>query len=84
MDGVGLPTVGRLLGHRRRSTTAIYAHFDDGTLQNAADQAASVMAQAMRYRAVAPSLNVEAGPSRKPESRNRVIQGSSLPNLLDP
>ena len=26
MNGVGLPTVGRLLGHRKRRTTAIYAH----------------------------------------------------------
>ena len=84
MNGVGLPTVGRLLGHRRRATTAIYAHFDDGTLQNAADQTASIIAQAMRYRAVAPVLVVEAGAHRKPESANRVDRGSSLPYLLDP
>ena len=29
MNGVGLPTVGRLLGHRRRANTAIYTHLDD-------------------------------------------------------
>ena len=34
MNGVGLTTVGRLLGHRRRETTAIYAHLDDGALQD--------------------------------------------------
>ena len=84
MNGVGLPTVGRLLGHRRRATTAIYAHFDDSTLQNAANQAASVVARAMRYRAAAPSSIVEAGSNRNPESPNRVIEGSSLPDLLDP
>ena len=32
MNGVGLTTVGRLLGHRKRRTTAIYAHFDDAAL----------------------------------------------------
>ena len=51
MNGEGLPTVGRLLGHRRRSTTAIYAHLDDATLQNAAVQAASVIAEAMEFSA---------------------------------
>ena len=84
MNGVGLPTVGRLLGHRRRATTAIYAHFDDSTLQNAANQAARVIARAMRYRAAAPSSIVQAGPNRNPESQNRVIEGSPLSNLLDP
>ena len=38
MNGVGLTTVGRLLGHRKRTTTAIYAHFDDAALQGAAAQ----------------------------------------------
>ena len=59
MNGVGLPTVGRLLGHRRRSTTAIYAHFDDATLQVAATQAAGLIARAMRYHDVALSFYVE-------------------------
>ena len=36
MNGVGLATVGTLLGHRRRETTAIYAHLDDGALRDAA------------------------------------------------
>ena len=39
MNGVGLPTVGRLLGHRQRDTTAIYAHLDDAALRDAAVQA---------------------------------------------
>jgi len=33
MNGVGLTTVGCLLGHRKCATTAIYANFDDATLQ---------------------------------------------------
>ncbi len=35
-NGVGLATVGKLLGHRRRATTAIYAHLDDVAVRDAA------------------------------------------------
>ena len=42
MNGVGLTTVRRLLGHRRRSTTAIYAHLDDAALQGTAAISACV------------------------------------------
>ena len=49
-NGVGLTTVGRLLGHRRRETTATYAHLDDHALQGAAEQAASRIAGAMGFR----------------------------------
>ncbi len=45
MNGVGLATVGRLLGHRRRATTAIYAHLDDAALRDAAAQVAAVIAR---------------------------------------
>ena len=51
MNGVGLPTVGRLLGHRRLATTAIYAHLDDAALHTAAEQAAGRIAKAMGFRA---------------------------------
>ena len=50
MNGVGLTTVGRLLGHRKRATTAIYAHLDDATLRDAAAQVAAVIAKAMGYK----------------------------------
>ena len=50
MNGVGLTTVGRMLGHRNRETTAIYAHLDDTALRDAAAQAASVIARAMNYK----------------------------------
>ena len=56
MNGVGLTTVGRLLGHRQRETTAIYAHLDDGALQEAAVQAANVIARAMGYGTEPPAL----------------------------
>ena len=51
MNGVGLPTVGKMLGHRQRRTTAIYAHLDDTALRDAAAKTALVIAGAMRYKA---------------------------------
>ena len=57
INGVGLTTVGRLLGHRRRRTTAIYAHLDDTALRDAAAQTALVIARAMRYTARPQSDN---------------------------
>ncbi len=56
MNGVGLTTVGRLLGHRQRETTAIYAHLADGALRDAAAQATAVIARAIGYRAEAPPM----------------------------
>ena len=60
MNGVGLTTVGRLLGHRQRETTAIYAHLDDGALREAAARAAVVIARAMGYRAEPPPVPDDA------------------------
>ena len=74
MNGVGLPTVGRLLGHRRRDTTAVYAHFDDATLQNAADQAAGIIAHAMRFRDTALSLNADENLNPEPETPSLVFE----------
>ena len=59
MNGVGITTVGRLLGHRRRETTAIYAHLDDGALRDAASEAAAVVARAIGYRTGPPQLPAE-------------------------
>ena len=63
INGVGLPTVGRLLGHRNRRTTAIYAHLDDTALQDAAARTARVIAEAMGF--FAESL-VDDAPDQKP------------------
>ena len=49
INGVGLPTVGRLLGHRRRRTTAVYAHLDDTALRVAAAQVALTIAKAIGF-----------------------------------
>ena len=57
MNGVGLPTVGKMLGHCRRRTTAIYAHLDDAALRDAAAQTSLVIAGAMGYKARPQSDN---------------------------
>ena len=56
MNGVGLTGVGKLLGHRKRATTAIYAHLNDGALRDAAAQAGTIIARAMGYKAEPPPL----------------------------
>ena len=68
---MGLTTVGRLLGHRKRRTTAIYAHLDDAALRDTAAQAAGVIATAMGYRAEPPPLPDETdagGASEVPDT----------------
>ena len=47
MSGENLPLVGRLLGHRRHSTTAGYAHLADGHLVEAAERVGTIIANAM-------------------------------------
>lgn len=42
--GVGLPVVGKLLGHKQASTTARYSHIADDPLRAAADQIGGVIA----------------------------------------
>ncbi|MET3646134.1 tyrosine-type recombinase/integrase [Phyllobacterium ifriqiyense] len=46
-DGMGLPIVGKLLGHAQSRTTARYAHLDDDPLRKASDAIATKVAQAM-------------------------------------
>ena len=74
MNGVGLITVGRLLGHRQRETTAIYAYLDDGALRDAAARAAAVIARAMKYRAEPPpvpdDMDPESGAGEPPQRRD--------------
>ena len=60
MNSVGLTAVGKLLGVRKRATTAIYAHLDDAALRDGAAQAATAIACAMGYKASAPAVPSEA------------------------
>jgi integrase len=47
-NGVGLPIIGKLLGHRQASTTARYAHLADDPLRAAADLMAGEIAQNLK------------------------------------
>ena len=48
MNGESLHVAGRLLGHRRASTTNRYVHLDDATLSQAAERAAETIQQKLR------------------------------------
>lgn len=45
--GIGLPVVGKLLGHRQAATTSRYAHIADDPLRAAADRVGGVIAARM-------------------------------------
>ncbi len=49
--GLGLPIIGRLLGHSQPSTTARYAHLDTDPLRRASDKIAGTIAAALEGRA---------------------------------
>ena len=48
MNGESLHVAGRLLGHRRTSTTNRYIHLDDATLSQAAERVAVAIGRALR------------------------------------
>jgi integrase len=45
--GLGLPIIGKLLGHSQAATTARYAHLDNDPVRRGAEQIGSVIAMAM-------------------------------------
>ncbi len=49
MNGESLHVAGRLLGHRRASTTNRYVHLDDATLSHAAERVAETIRQKLSY-----------------------------------
>ncbi|MDE0694901.1 MAG: tyrosine-type recombinase/integrase, partial [Boseongicola sp.] len=56
MNGESLHVAGRLLGHRRASTTNRYVHLDDATLSQAAERVAETIRQKLNYRQQHPSV----------------------------
>ena len=53
MNGESLHVAGRLLGHRRASTTNRYVHLDDATLSEAAERVAESIREKLRYGSTA-------------------------------
>lgn len=49
-DGMGLPIIGALLGHKRASTTERYAHLANDPLRKATDRIGKKIAEAMNQR----------------------------------
>jgi integrase len=49
-DGLGLPIIGKLLGHTQASTTQRYAHLDNDPLRRASEQIGSTIAAALEGR----------------------------------
>jgi hypothetical protein len=65
--GLGLPIIGKLLGHAQASTTARYAHLDADPLRRASDRIGSHIAAAMgdARRSGDGAANVVPLPHRK-------------------
>ncbi len=67
--GLGLPIIGKLLGHTQPSTTARYAHLDADPLRRASEHIGSHLAAAMgdlKPRSRAEVVQMQATPRRKP------------------
>jgi hypothetical protein len=67
--GLGLPIIGKLLGHTQSTTTQRYAHLDNDPLKKASEHIGSRLAAAMG-EVTTPRANVTNIPGPKP-SRNR-------------
>ena len=67
--GLGLPIIGKLLGHAQSTTTQRYAHLDNDPLKKASEHIGSRLAAAMG-EVTTPRANVTNIPGPKP-SRNR-------------
>jgi integrase len=68
--GLGLPIIGRLLGHAHTSTTARYAHLDSDPLRQASEAIAGRISAAFNGRRAASLVTLR-------RSSNRTLSGSS-------
>ena len=57
--GLGLPVIGRILGHTQASTTQRYTHFADDPLRAAADRISSEIAAALSSAAAGEVIPVQ-------------------------
>ena len=70
MNGEILHVPGRLLGHRRASTTNRYADFDDTTLSEAAERVAGVSGRKLRVAFSSPTVSLPGLMDTTPMRRN--------------
>jgi hypothetical protein len=56
--GLGLPIIGKLLGHSQAATTARYVHLDNDPLRRASESIAARIAEAMGERLAGSSGEV--------------------------
>jgi hypothetical protein len=61
--GLGLPIIGRLLGHAQAATTARYAHLDNDPLRRASEAIAGRIAAALEGRRSATIVPLRIGSS---------------------
>jgi integrase len=64
-SGLGLPIIGKLLGHSQAATTARYAHLDNDPVRRAAETIGSRIAAAMDGRSTAEILLLKSRLGRK-------------------
>lgn len=68
--GLGLPIIGRLLGHAQAATTARYAHLDNDPLRRASEAIARRIAAALDGKTAAPSRSLAQRRLHKPLATN--------------
>jgi integrase len=81
--GLGLPVIGRILGHTQASTTQRYTHFADDPLRAAADRISNEIAAAMRggpAGEVIPFRSASGEPPRHRTPERATGQGGDPPN----
>ena len=60
MNGVGMVTIAKLLGHALVETTAGYAHLADGHLVETVEKVGSLIANAMKLQNTPPATSTRA------------------------
>ena len=64
--GLGLPIIGRLLGHTQAATTARYAHLDTDPLRRASEAIAGTIAAALQGKERAPIIPLRQSAMKRP------------------
>jgi len=80
--GLGLPVIGRILGHTQASTTQRYTHFADDPLRAAADRISNEIAAALNGGAAGEVIPFQpaGGQSKRRGSGSPAGRGDDPPN----